>query len=543
LSGALFKQLSLAALGGALYFLGFVGFDVYPLEWICFVPILVAIRGTRPRRALLLGACFGVATNMGGYYWVVHLLHEFAHLNYALAALGYLLLSAYQGFLLALVVYLVHAAEARLEIAPVWTLPIVFSALELAYPLLFPSYIGNSQYRFTAVTQIVELTGMAGLTVLISAVNGALFEPIDAFLSKRRIAVARIAVPLALFGATVVYGVVRLPSVDGAARSARTIEVALVQTNLGARDKWADARAFIDRHQEMTRELIRDHPEVDLVVWPESAFNEWIYHGERNLKRRVLEGIDRPVIFGTLSFGEERRGRRDTFNSAVLTSSTGQVLGIYDKIELLAFGETAPLFVTFPVLREWFPGIPAFASGTQYAPLVLEGTPRRGLEVKLLPTICYEDILPGLVRMLWKRGGPAGVLVNLTNDSWYGDTHEPLIHLVLASFRAIETRRALIRATNTGISAIVDPAGRIIHRTGQWTKETLIAPVPVIDSGEGTIFMAIGDVIGWTSLVLTIAGLVFLRLRAARNAGAASGIDGRLDEVEAPDGGRPEQEG
>jgi apolipoprotein N-acyltransferase len=135
--------------------------------------------------------------------------------------------------------------------------------------------------------------------------------------------------------------------------------------------------------------------------------------------------------------------------------------------------------------------------------------------VKLLPMICYEDILPAFVRRLWNRGGAAEALVNITNDSWYGDTHEPLIHLVLATFRTIETRRALIRSTNTGISAFVDPAGRIVKRTGQWTKETLVDEVPLVRDGSSTLYMVVGDVLGWLGLALVALGLWRSRGRGA----------------------------
>jgi apolipoprotein N-acyltransferase len=118
------------------------------------------------------------------------------------------------------------------------------------------------------------------------------------------------------------------------------------------------------------------------------------------------------------------------------------------------FGERIPLASTFPEIRRWFPRTSTFTSGESLEPLRLGA-------LTFLPTICYEDILPALVRRLWRSSGPTSVLVNLTNDSWFGDSHEPLIHLALASFRAIETRRALIRSTNTGISALVDPVGRI----------------------------------------------------------------------------------
>jgi len=135
--------------------------------------------------------------------------------------------------------------------------------------------------------------------------------------------------------------------------------------------------------------------------------------------------------------------------------------------------------------------------------------------------ICYEDILPAFVRRFWNTAGPAQVLVNLTNDSWYGDSHEPIIHLALASFRAIETRRALVRATNTGISAVVDPAGRVIARTGQWRQEVLVAEVPVLDGGDTTVYMRLGDWVGWLAwggVLASVAAATRRRRRARQGA-------------------------
>lgn len=493
---------ALAVLGGGLYFLGFVGFGLYPLTWLCFVPVLLAIRGATVRQALLLGTIFGLCTNMGGYYWVIHLLHEFADLNIPLATLGYVLLCIYQGFLLALVIALVKRAEIDLGVAPIWSLAVAFPALELAYPLLFPSYIGNSQYRFSAITQIVEVTGLLGLTVVISLVNGGLFEIADARLAARKPSLRRVGLAIGTFLALLVYGLVRLPAVDARTERARTIKVAIVQTNLGARDKQAKAAEFIRRHQVMSKEAIARHPDLDLIVWPESAYNSWISRATKSVADKVTSEINKPVIFGALTFDDTKnRDFPDAYNTAVLTSSTGDVRAMFDKVELLAFGETIPLADTIPMIKRWFPRGSAFTRGTHFSPL-------EGGKFTLLPMICYEDIIPAFVRRMWNSGGPAQGLVNITNDSWYGDTHEPLIHLALATFRSIETRRALIRATNTGISAVVDPAGRISQRTGQWTQETLVSAVPLFDGKDSTIYMAIGDAVGWVALLLLAAGLV-----------------------------------
>lgn len=499
--------LLLAALSGALYFLGFVGFGYFPLTWICFVPVLLAIREVSPKRALLIGAVFGAVTNGGGYYWVVHLLQEFANLALPLAVLGYALLCIYQGFLLALVIWFVRRVKVDFGIPPVASLTIGFVALELVYPLLFPSFIGNSQYKFTHITQIVDLVGMPGLTALIALVNGALYEVIDARLSKRTVSHVRWIVPVVTVALSLLYGFLRLPGIDLETERAQKLTVGIVQTNLGARDKAEKKDEFIRRHQEQSIEAIAQHPEIELVIWPESAYNDWVARSAKNLKERVTKGVTRPVIFGALTFGKVGQHERQIYNSAVLTSSTGDVLGIYDKVELLAFGETLPLAETFPFYPKMF-GFWPFTRGTSFKSFDVVGA-------KLMPNICYEDIIPSIVRKFWKLNGPVDALVNVTNDSWYGDTHEPLIHLVLASFRSIETRRALIRSTNTGISAIVDPAGRITHRTGQWTRETLVAEVPLILDGNSTIYLITGDLFGY-SLSAVFFVLVISSWRARR---------------------------
>jgi apolipoprotein N-acyltransferase len=502
--------IALSIVAAILYFVSFLNFDLYGLSWVCLVPVLVAIRGTTPRRALWLGTIFGAVTNAGGYYWITHLLEEFGHLPLALAIVGFALLCIYQGFLLAVVLGLVRRAQRDLGIAPVWSLAVVFPALELAYPLLFPSYIGNSQYAFTTITQSVDVTGMAGLTLLIALVNGAIYECIEAHWQARRIAHWRVIVPATAFALALVYGLIRLPQIDAQTASAPTLNVGLIQTNIGARDKAANPEEFIRRHREMSRELVSNHPETELIVWPESAYNRVLFRSQKNLALEITDGIDRPVLFGALTLGTADSPQdREVFNSLLLADSDGAVLGVYDKVELLAFGETFPLSNTLPILGK-LSGNNWFTRGTSLQHLQLRDT-------AILPMICYEDILPGLVRRLWRHGGPADVLVNGTNDSWYGDTHQPMLHLVVASFRSIETRRALIRVTNTGISAIVDPAGRIVQRTGQWTRATLVAKVPLIKDGSSSFYMKTGNVLGWLCCALTAWG--YWRCRRAVRTG------------------------
>ncbi|HIA04105.1 MAG TPA: hypothetical protein EYN66_19775, partial [Myxococcales bacterium] len=269
-------SLALASLSGILYFLGFVGFGVHPLIWICFVPVLLALRNTSLKNTVVVGAVFGLVTNLGGYYWVIHLLKEFAHLNTPLSFIGYVLLCLYQGSLLALVLLLVYQARKHFSLPPVWTLPVAFVAAEKFYPLLFPSYIGNSLYQLTFITQFVDITGMLGLTALICLVNGAIYEGIESRLEKRPIHRLRIVIPAALILVVLTYGAYTSAVYEQIAKDSPKLEIGMIQTNLGARDKAAKRSEFIQRHVQMSKALVAEHPDLDLLIWPESAYNAWV---------------------------------------------------------------------------------------------------------------------------------------------------------------------------------------------------------------------------------------------------------------------------
>lgn len=509
----LLPRLALAVLAAVLYFVGYIGFDQFYLIWFCFVPVLFAVRGLSSRRTLLVGVVFGAVTNMGGFYWVVHLIREFTTLSLPLAVLGYVLLCIYQGGLCALNVWLVRRAEARLGLPPVWVLPVVVPAVELVYPLLFPSFIGYSQYEFLPIIQIVELFGLPGLSAVIMLVNGAVYELLLALRTGRKPVHLRLAVPAAVFAFSLIYGLVRLPMIEAKQAEAEKLKVALIQTNLGARDKKLRAEEFVARHIEMSRAAAAEEPALDLVVWPESAYNRLILRDRDDLGDIVGRDLQIPVVFGAITgeLGDDpKTGKRKIahmYNTVLLVGRDGKRRGLFDKIELLAFGETIPFAQTFPFILDLLPFGSMFTRGTLYEHLPLESG------VTLLPMICYEDIIPSLPRRIWDRAGPAHALVNVTNDSWYGDSHEPLMHLAMAAFRSIETRRALIRATNTGISAFVDLTGRIYARTGQWTQETLIREVPIVSDRSRTLYLLIGDLFGYMLWGLILAGFWTARRR------------------------------
>ena len=212
----------------------------------------------------------------------------------------------------------------------------------------------------------------------------------------------------------------------------------------------------------------------------------------------VQRGFDRPVMLGVITRDEDTD---QFFNTSILLSEAGRVEGLYDKNHLLLFGEYLPLADRFPVLRQWIPEAGRFTPGT-----TVEVMPFG--EHRIGALICYEDLSPSFTRKL--AGKRPNLLINVTNDAWFGKTTEPWQHLALALFRSVETRLYLLRSTNTGVSAVIDPAGRLVAASDLDQAETLVEQVAWLEGD--TVYLALGDWFAWSAVGLTalfaLAGLV-----------------------------------
>jgi apolipoprotein N-acyltransferase len=304
---------------------------------------------------------------------------------------------------------------------------------------------------------------------------------------------------IALLGAGT-YGYVRLVRVDRAQRGAEKVSVGLAQPNVGEIELHANPMASVRTLQEETAEL---HARgAALIIWPEVGFNiRPLRPGDAD-GRAITGGVPVAAIIGAI-----RVDGRKVWNSALMIGSDGRIGDHYDKIQLLAFGEYIPGGDWFPQLYEWSPLSSPLARGQTTAPLRWNGW-------RFATFICYEDILPRIVRaILADHGeGRAHAMVNLTNDSWYGAGHEQEQHLMLAAVRSIEHRRWLLRATSTGISAFVDASGRVVQRIGRNQRGVLVEDVPML---QGTTpYQVLGDWPGWAALATIAVAAVRTRNRA-----------------------------
>jgi len=288
------------------------------------------------------------------------------------------------------------------------------------------------------------------------------------------------------------YGAWRIRQVDAATTTGNTLRVGIVQENLGLMEKRHDPYIALERHLEASRRLQAQG--AQLLVWSESAVAFRIPDGLPNIRGYIpVWDLTVPVLFGALSTRPSSDPDRPLlFNTAFMTDAEGNLRGTYDKVYLLAFGEYIPGGELFPQLYRASPNSGHFTRGTTLRTLPIPGG-------SVAPLICYEDILPRFVRSFRRQTEPSLFAVIL-NDAWFGDTAEPWIHDALSKFRAIEHRRDLVRSANSGVSSIIDAAGRTVIAGGTFRREALLGRV-TLRQGR-TPYYYLGDWCGWLGVAM-----------------------------------------
>jgi len=334
--------------------------------------------------------------------------------------------------------------------------------------------------------------------------NVAFFEIITKR-SKKSFVLASIVV--LLWSCVYVYGVLRIAEIGKMVKSAQTMNVTLIQGNIDQSIKWNKdyQKETINIYEELS--LRRSPAGGSLIVWPETAvpFN---FQDENDLHRQLRalpEKTKNWFIFGSMSY-VKRNQSADYFNSAYLLSPRGVILGKYDKVHLVPYGEYVPFRELFPFVNGLTAGIGDFTEGKGFSPLNIN-------ERKIGVLICYEGILPEAARA-YKNAG-SELLVNITNDAWFGTTSAPYQHLSMAAFRAVETRQYLVRAANTGISAIVDPTGRIVADTKLFKKDAIHGIIRFI--ALPTFYAKYGDWPVGASFLCLVVLFVWSLTRRKRN--------------------------
>lgn len=516
-----------AALGGVMWFLATADFDIWPLAWIALVPTLWAIERARTRRtAMFLGFVTGFVTSAGGYYWIVDLLSRFAAVPWILGLVGLVLLASYQALVFMLFaaafrkIRLVSAERRGVALPAALVAPVVMVTFELITPLIFDHYLAITQAWVIPVIQIAEITGPLGVTALLFAVGGAIYDAIVETERRRRFLPG--AVVAGIVAVCLVFGFVRMSQIDARRAEATPLSIGIVQGNVAQADKGIDAAENAAKQlrdmQKMSAAL--EAKGADFIMWPETSYPYMIARAQPqdfppNHPARIRRGFTKPVMFGTLT--KDRTKRKDkAYNSAIMLDADGQFSARFDKMYRMLGSEYIPLVETFKWIENLLPEAAGHLNGGKEIvtfPLEVDGK-----QYRLGPMICLEDIVTEFNRDLGQHH--PHLLVNITNDAWFGATSEPWQHLALSVFRSVEMRTDLVRAVNTGVSAYIDANGRVYKQTYSIDPvrnpkgvDGVVGQVRLMEGGH-TFYIRFGDVFGWLCFILTFAAwFVWPRLR------------------------------
>jgi len=472
---------------------------LFPLAWVAFAPLFWATQQATIRQALFLGWLTGMVAHLVGFYWLTYTIKVFGGYSYGVSAVIFCLFAAYGGLTLALFTLLVR----RCGFGPVGLFaPLFWVAIEFWFPSLFPWHLAGSQSEFLVLIQSADLAGPFGTSFLLMWVNTTLYAGI--FSRRGKLWLRETAVLGVIVFVTILYGYFRLKIVAAEMQAAPKLAVASVQGGIDIKHKWDIA--YMESNLKAYLDLTRGLQGASLVLWSESAVEAWLPENIQRLPPEIFPTLnpDSFLVFGARSFrGDPKGPDLKAFNSVFLIDAQGQVLGHYHKQVLLAFGE----YIPFASLLSKLPGIPAriegFTPGDGPRTLDFPG------EVKVAPLICYEDVMPGLARSFVAEKG-ANLLVNLTNDAWFGDTVAPWQHARLAQWRAIETRKYLVRVTNTGVTSVIDPKGEILQSLPTFSPGVLRAEVRLL--GGETPYVRFGDWFPWAVTLISLIILVVKRV-------------------------------
>ncbi len=493
------KDTILAALSGILLVLAFPHFDLEILSWVALVPLLLSINRKPLPRAAFLGFVAGFVFFAGLLYWVYNVLTQYGHIPGWLSIFFLILLIGYLALYFSFFAFLLRWISNKTGLSETSFAPPLWVSLEYIRGFLLSGFpwelLGYSQYQTLPLVQIADITGVYGVSFLILLSNVALYRLVLA-LSNRdwRNAFKEFLLPSILIALAGGYGLWKLSELEKLKAPGREYRVALIQGNIRQDIKWEPRfqEETIKIYSQLTRQAKAFRP--DLIIWPETA-TPFFFQNPYPFQGRILElahQMKAPLLFGAPAFD-----RLDSmiyhFNSAFLISPEKKILGRYDKIHLVPFGEYAPLSGLLGFTRDIIGAMGDFTSGKEVKNLSLAWA-------DLGVLICYEAIFPDLTRQFVKRG--ATLLVNITNDAWFGKTSAPFQHLSMVTLRAVENRVPIARAANTGISALIDSRGRVAQSTDLFTREVLLGKIKMDPSS--TFYTQWGDLFSYLCLGITI---------------------------------------
>jgi len=477
-----YRNILLITFAALLVSLSFHPLGMHFLAWIGLVPLLYAIENMKPGESFRAGILFGFLLALLVLFWIVFLQIE-ANIK-LLIIFGLVVLFAYIGLYFG--VALLIAKRIGL-----WFLPLIVTGFEfirgigeLGFPWLT---LGYSQARYPVVIQQASLYGVYGITFWL------VLENVAVYYALKRKTIANIILAGLVFILPIAYGVVRVGSGHG-----RPVTVGIVQPNIDPNLKFSRELRYktFERLMNLSVRCASSAIEeyglsADLIIWPETATPVFLKSPGKyqDLVKRLVDNLGIPIFTGTAIYEPENH---EIYNGAVLIEPNKDIEQEYRKIYLVPFGEHIPLDRRITFLQKVDFGEGDYAPGTSYT--VFETS-----KLRFSCLICFESIFPDLSRRFVNRG--AEVLINITNDGWFGKISGPQQHNDMAILRSVENGVVLFRSANTGISMIVDQFGRVVVEKPLFIEEIIVRVIPI--GTINTIYRIVGDILPMTCLALT----------------------------------------
>lgn len=485
-------------------FFGYKVPDLGFLAWFYLVPLLLGMHRYRFKHKFILAYTAGVLGHFGTFYWLMNAMQMFGGLNFFESFFTMILLCLLLGVFFALFISVASWLKLIVKIPLFVLLPVFMLARDFVLHHLpfggFPWGIAAySQGEWLNFFQWVDHTGAFGLSFFIYLINGLLAEGILLFIHRHQIdkMVTRFIVAFVLMLLSLYGSFLANQKFQETKTTLEPINVALIQANIPQDEKWLPFKAQdnLNKFLTLTGSAVKDGAQV--VVWPETAYPYGIRFGKIGESQFLdREQLSAPILFGAV-VADHTQSQRRIFNAVILADENGLMAKTYFKQHLVPFGEYLPMKEVFGFLSGLTQGVGEFDAGESSSLFEING-------IKFGSLICFEDIFPALTIESARQG--AEVLVNYTNDGWYGDTSAQHQHLVFSQFRALEARIPVLRSTNTGVTAVISSNGQVIRSLEPFTQDFLLHNLQI----ERTLSFFVVHGYSWVKMVSGLAFLIFL---------------------------------
>ncbi len=437
-------------------------FNLFPLSYIAFFILMLSIKDRE--KPFLKGFYFGFIYNLSTMYWIAYVLSTYGNIPLLISVFLLILLISYLSLYPAVFTKLLNYAEGRISdfylpfyAAFVWLiLEVVRAKFMTGFPWMLLAY---TQHNFLPLIQSTKHLTVYGIGFIIIFVNTAFYVFYRKRDVKRFIPLAGALLVLIFL---IVSGNSKIERLKTEYSRAKKISVRCVQGNIDQSQKWEKRLQYeiINKYMALT-----GNTAAELVIWPETAL-PFVFGSDAGLTqyfKNIMADKTYWLVTGFVGFDYDEDGKAGLTNSAGLFYK-GDISGRYNKIHLVPFGEYVPLKKLLFFVNKLVEAAGDFLSGRETEVLTFK-------DIKMGTLICYEAIFPEISHKYKKKG--ANILINITNDAWFGRSSAPYQHLAMSRFRAVENEMYLIRVANTGITAVITPWGEIINHTALFEDATI----------------------------------------------------------------------